>query len=108
MYPKNNRIVKASDFDYVIQNGYKYFCPAFAIYFIKDKEEKKIGFIVNNKVGNAVIRNKVKRELRELFREWLEKEEFFKIVIIANKTITKTVKKEWIKWKGDAEKQFSK
>ncbi|MDQ3233619.1 MAG: ribonuclease P protein component, partial [Pseudobdellovibrionaceae bacterium] len=48
-----------------------------------DETLSKIGFIVSKKVGSAVIRNLVKRRLREIFRTRLHKPEGIDIVVIA-------------------------
>lgn len=34
-------------------------------------ETPKVGFVVSKQVGSAVVRNRVKRRLRHLSREWL-------------------------------------
>lgn len=63
------RITKAKQFSYVKKNGNKLVYPPFIILFVKNKEESLdffCGFIVSSKVGNAVVRNKVKRRLKDL------------------------------------------
>ena len=55
----------------------------------------RLGLIVSKKVGNSVVRNKVKRKLRELFRQKLQFNSFdpsgvpMDVVIIARERASK-------------------
>lgn len=61
------RITKAKQFSYIKKNGNKLVYPPFIILFVKEKSlDFFCGVIVSSKVGNAVIRNKVKRRLRNI------------------------------------------
>lgn len=60
-------VKKAKDFDNIIKNGKyiknKYFC----IYYLPNNEDiAKFGLAVSKKCGNAVTRNKIKRQIRML------------------------------------------
>lgn len=68
---KKHEIVKSKiDFNAIIKN-----CPfvknkSFVIYIRKKEEEKKkFGIAVSKKLGNAVIRNKLKRRTRAILDE---------------------------------------
>ena len=39
-----------------------------ALYLPNDKGQTRLGLTVSSKVGNAVLRNRIRRRLRELFR----------------------------------------
>lgn len=63
---KKYEVVKEhKDFDDIIQNG-RYVKNKFYIIYNKEREESfpKFGLAVGKKIGNAVTRNKVKRQLR--------------------------------------------
>ncbi|MCD5396454.1 MAG: ribonuclease P protein component [Candidatus Pacebacteria bacterium] len=88
MLPKKHRLKKKKNFERVLKEGKgindKYF-------FVKFKENDlgfvRVGFIVSKKVSNkAVVRNKVKRRMREGVRGFLsEIQKNLDIVIIAKK-----------------------
>jgi len=40
------------------------------LFYLPSKEVKKVGFTASKKVGNAVARNRSKRRMRSLFREF--------------------------------------
>ena len=64
------RLKKNRAFQYVYRRGHSAACRDLVMLFARGRE-LKVGFSVSKKVGNAVIRNKVKRRLRECFRPYL-------------------------------------
>jgi len=60
---------KRPQFLRVYEKGRKMNCRTFVIYWLNNCEEKRFGFTVSRKIGNAVIRNRVKRRLGELVRK---------------------------------------
>lgn len=76
MLKKKFRIRKEKDFQKIFHLNKKIHSQNFQLllHFIDQKnflnklDHPKFGFIVTKKVGNAVIRNKIKRRLREIVR----------------------------------------
>jgi len=64
---------KRPQFLRVYDEGLKKNCRTFVIYWLNNCEEKRFGFTVSRKIGNAVIRNKVKRRLGELVRKYYDR-----------------------------------
>ena len=64
---KASRIRKNSQFRYVYRKGKRASGPLMVAYYVK-AGRLQAGFSVSKKVGNAVVRNRVKRRLRESFR----------------------------------------
>ena len=68
-FPKRARLKRRSEFLNVSRAGKKTFAPHFIIIGkINDQGESRLGITVSAKVGKAVIRNRIKRQLREFFR----------------------------------------
>ena len=67
---KNRRIKKSEEFQSMIKKQKHLASNLFVIYY-KDKEEEKnrIGISVSKKMGNAVVRNKLKRQVRMMVQE---------------------------------------
>ncbi|MBD3109325.1 ribonuclease P protein component [Bacillus sp. AGMB 02131] len=68
---KKFRIKKNEEFQLVFHKGESFANRQFVIYIL-DKQEQdffRIGLSVSKKIGNAVIRNQVKRYIRQAFLE---------------------------------------
>jgi len=75
----------------VYRKGNKSFLKTITLVFVKTKlSTPKIGFSISKKIGNAVVRNKVKRRMRESFKSLLGKVDFgYNYVFIAREGIEK-------------------
>lgn len=69
MLDKKNRLTKRGSFSFVYKNGKVFSGKILVLSFVTAKSAPKIGFSVNNKVGYAVVRNKIKRRMRAIIRE---------------------------------------
>lgn len=61
------RLRKNRQFQYVYHRGRSVACREMALLYAKGSR-MLVGFSVSRKVGNSVVRNRVKRRLREQFR----------------------------------------
>ena len=82
-FPRRFRLGKNRNYRFVYRKGKSYPSRLLVLYFLRGKD-LKVGFSVSSKVGNAVVRNRTKRKLREAYRALhpLVKENFL-IVIVA-------------------------
>ncbi len=82
MLPKKHRILNSRDFSQIYKNGIKVSSPYGKLMGLASPDDLgncsylllRFGFIVSKKVGNAAMRNKIKRHLRaeayELIKEY--------------------------------------
>lgn len=68
---KKFRIKKNEEFQQVFQKGESFANRQFVIYMLNKKEQDyfRIGLSVSKKIGNAVMRNQIKRYIRQAFLE---------------------------------------
>ena len=76
------RLKKEKDFNLVFKKGQRLFSKSLTLVFVPSKE-LKVGFAVGKKHGGSVVRNKIKRQLRESFRSFMPKigQNFFFVFI---------------------------
>ena len=67
-FPKSNRLLKTKQFRTVFDVGLKKVSRHLVIFGLP-ADTNRLGLVVSKKVGNAVVRNRVKRILRENFRQ---------------------------------------
>ncbi len=74
MLPKINRLKNKKDFDRVFKEGSGFKNNFLAIKIVKNNiDASRFGFVVSQKVSKkAVIRNKIKRRLREIVKKNLD------------------------------------
>ena len=71
--PRSSRILRSADFRLVYDHGFRVSGPLFAAFCMAREDDSidlgaRLGLTVPRAVGKAVIRNRIKRRLREVFR----------------------------------------
>ena len=102
MLSKANRLNKHGSFAYVYKKGKRLSETDLVLYFTPAKTAR-VGFSVSNKVGKAVVRNKVKRRLRAAVNAKLGRMRGCQAVIAANPS---AADKDYSALDGQLEKLF--
>ena len=73
-FPKSARILRSKDFRKVYDHGAKFSGPLFSAFCLRNNGKKavRVGFTCPRALGGAVIRNRIKRRVREAVRGRLE------------------------------------
>lgn len=83
MLNKAHRLNKHGSFSYVYRKG-KRLCESDVVLIFTPARSVRVGFSVSNKVGKAVVRNKVKRRLRASVAARLEGLSGCQAIVVAN------------------------
>lgn len=68
-YPRSCRLVRRADFDAVYRHGRRRSSPSFAIFFRHNELDiSRFGMSVKRTLGGAVLRNRIRRRIREILR----------------------------------------
>jgi len=67
-FPKEARLRRRREFVAVQEQGVKFTADCLLALAMKTERPTRVGFTVSGKVGNAVVRNRIRRRLRELYR----------------------------------------
>jgi ribonuclease P protein component len=99
------RLSRSRDFDAVYRQGRSTSTRFLVLYwFERDEEpgEPRLGLAVPKAAGNAVARNRLKRQLREVWRERLERVPGGRdYVLIAKPGLPEAVQANGFDWLGD-------
>ena len=83
-----NRVKKYSDFQKVINFGQIEKSETLTLYFLKNELDRtRIGISVSKKNGNAVIRNKIKRQIRAILAHELPEDLSLDLIFCGKKAI---------------------
>lgn len=83
---KTYRIKKNEDFQTIIKDKNSVSNAKFVVYYKKNDDHLRVGISVSKKLGNAVVRNKTKRQVRMMIQSIFDKEQKMDfIVIVRNK-----------------------
>ena len=68
-FPKTERLRKRREFLGVYERGDKIQSTYFVLYMLENgRPHHRLGITASRKIGGAVVRNRIKRSLREVFR----------------------------------------
>lgn len=84
MLPSGHRLRSNREFQRVYRVGKSWAHPLAALHVLEQPGERRFGISVSKKVGNAVVRNRVRRRVREILRAALpELKQGFDAIIVA-------------------------
>lgn len=86
---KEYRIKKNEDFQTIIQKKKSVANAQYVIYYDQHQNHMRVGISVSKKLGHAVIRNKVKRQVRMMVQEVFDKEQEMDFIIIVRQKFLK-------------------
>lgn len=92
---KDLRIKKNEEFSRIISKNKTFSNSLYKIYRdIAKENHSRIGISVSKKIGNAVVRNKIKRQIRMMLIDFydFEKSKFDLIIIVRNNYLKKAYK----------------
>lgn len=75
-FPRSVRLLRHADFERVYRQGRRHFAPHLTVFYLPRRDEvtagvvkgPRVGFTVGKVLGGAVVRNRIKRRLREAVR----------------------------------------
>jgi ribonuclease P protein component len=92
-FAKSQRLLSKKDFEASFDSsGVKQVCRDFVLVASRPKigKQARLGLVVSGKVGNSVVRNRIKRSVREVFRNELAQSPSLSgrdLVVIARPTL---------------------
>jgi ribonuclease P protein component len=70
-FPRSARLLRHADFDQVYKKGRRHFSTHMTVFFLRRESQDgamRVGFTVGKVLGGAVVRNRIKRRLRDAVR----------------------------------------
>ena len=80
---KENCLKKNQDFQKVIDTKQSVGCKSFVIYYLQNEfDYARIGISAGKRIGNAVIRNRTKRQVRAIIDSTFDKNQNLDIIVV--------------------------
>ena len=79
---KEYRIKKNEDFQSIIKKKKSIANRQFVIYFDQNKDHLRVGISVSKKLGHAVVRNRIKRQVRMMVQQVFDNNQKMDFIII--------------------------
>lgn len=79
---KEYRVKKNEDFQSIIKEKRSVANKKFVIYYKPNNTHLRVGISVSKKLGNAVVRNKTKRQVRMMIQEVFDKKQGMDYIVI--------------------------
>ena len=102
---RRNRLSRSRDFDAVYRQGRSASTRFLVLYWFAREEDEggpRLGLAVPKGIGNAVARNRIKRQLREVWRERLERVPSGRdYVLIAKPGLSEAIETNGFAWLGE-------
>ncbi len=102
---KKYRIKKNEEFQAIIKKKKSIANQKYVIYYRNNNEHLKVGISVSKKLGNAVVRNKIKRQMRMMVQQVFDKTQKKDFIIIVR---NKYLKDSFLINKKDLEYLYNK
>jgi ribonuclease P protein component len=99
--PRANRLTRSRDFDAVYRHGRSTSTRYLVLYwFARDAEQpgSRLGIAVPRKAGGAVTRNRLKRQLREVWRQLPERPDGVDYVLLARPGLAEAAEARGFEW----------
>ena len=102
------RLTRSAEFDAVYRRGRSSASRHLVAYaFPSELEESRLGVAVSRKVGNAVVRNKLKRQLRDAFGALEPQPTRLDVVLVARPGLDEAVETQGFAWLSAEGESFS-
>ena len=90
MLKRINRLKKRYQFNYVYKSGEHFSGEHMVLYVVSSKTKNiKVGLAVTKKIGHAVVRNRVRRKLREIIKKQVPTlKQNYNIIVVARENIS--------------------
>lgn len=93
------RLTRSAEFDAVYRRGRSAASRHLVAYaFPSERDETRLGVAVSRKVGNAVVRNRLKRQLREAFAAIEPPPAGLDVVLVARPGLDEAVEGQGFAW----------
>ncbi len=91
------RVKSHEDFQKIIYNNKKVSSLGYVIYFKKNEiENSRVGISTSKKLGNAVVRNRIKRQVRVMARDIIPmKKNMDYVIIVRNSYLSRTYQQNY-------------